>query len=225
MTSPAQPDPPAPSAAPYLPARAGALEELQTAARSCRGCHLYESARQTVFGTGPTGAEVAMVGEQPGDVEDRVGRPFVGPAGRLLDRALAQAGLERDRLYVTNAVKHFKFVPAERGRRRIHQRPTRTEILACRPWLAAELSLLQPRIVVAMGATAVQALLGPAVKVTQVRGELMAWPQPAGPAAQDLPGAQVLATIHPSAVLRASDREASFAGLVADLAVVAQAVA
>jgi len=201
-------------AGPYIPDKAD-LTALRRAAAECRGCPLYADATQAVFGQGEPSARTVLVGEQPGDQEDRQGRPFVGPAGRVLDRALEQAGLDRGDVYVTNAVKHFKFTVSERGKRRIHKQPTLREVAACRPWLHAELELLSPKIVVALGATAAKALMGPDFRVTRQRGKLLT---PGTP----LDGAHVLATIHPSAVLRAGeDREAMYQGLVADLAVVA----
>ena len=215
------------TAEPFVPQTAD-LDELRAAARSCRGCDLYKDAIQTVFGEGPPAARVVMVGEQPGDMEDRQGAPFVGPAGKLLDRAIDEAGLDRSATYVTNAVKHFKHRPAPRGQRRIHETPDRTEIVACRPWLVAEFSLLHPRAVVVLGATAAKALLGPAFRVTRSRGVVMPWPDsayhPEDFVAGVPDGAFAVATIHPSAVLRADDREAAYKGLVADLAVVADAL-
>jgi DNA polymerase len=210
-----------PSAAPFVPEGAD-LGALSAAAVNCRGCHLYENATQTVFGEGAPDARVVLVGEQPGDVEDRRGRPFVGPAGRLLDEALEEAGIDRGQTYVTNAVKHFKFTMASTGKRRIHATPDSYEVAACRPWLDAEFALLDPEVVVALGATAGKALLGPSFRVTKSRGALLPWPT-----ADDLhrQSAFVLATIHPSAVLRAEDRGTAYAGFVADLRVVAEALA
>jgi uracil-DNA glycosylase len=213
------------SAQDFLPEDAGSLAALREAADRCQGCDLYRAATQTVFGAGPSDARVVMIGEQPGDVEDRAGEPFVGPAGRLLDRAITEAGLRRDDIYVTNAVKHFKFVPPERGKRRIHKTPSRAEMLACRPWLVHELALLHPAVLVVLGASAAKALLGAKFKVTESRGQLQPWPDSA-----DRPGdfppepASLVATIHPSAVLRSDDREAMFRGFVADLRVVAEAL-
>lgn len=207
-----------PSAAPFVPEGTD-LAGLAAAAAACRGCHLHEPATQTVFGEGTSTARVVLIGEQPGDVEDRRGRPFVGPAGALLDRALADSGIDRDTAYVTNAVKHFKFTLAATGRRRIHAKPDALEVTACRPWLQAELGLLDPEAVVCLGATAAQAIFGPSFRVTRSRGVLLPWP------AQEEHGVQspyALATIHPSAVLRASDRDEAYAGLVADLRVVAE---
>lgn len=190
------------------------LPALRAAARGCQGCELYRNATQTVFGDGAPDAVVMLVGEQPGDQEDRAGAPFVGPAGRILDRALEEAGIERGSVYVTNAVKHFKF--QTQGKRRIHRPPGVTEIKACRPWLEAELDLIRPRLTVVLGATAARALLGPSFKVTRQRGELL-------DGAHGRPG-HVLATIHPSAVLRAPDRDAAYAGFLADLMVAARAL-
>lgn len=219
------------SAADFLPASAD-LDGLRTAARDCRGCHLYENATQTVFSKGPVSARLILVGEQPGDVEDRRGEPFVGPAGKLLDRAVADAGLDPGQTYTTNAVKHFKFTMASNGKRRIHATPDAHDIGACRPWLVAEFALLDPEVVVALGATAAKALFGPAFRVTKSRGVLMPWPASAAHAAdferageEGRESAFALATIHPSAVLRADDREAAYAGLVSDLQVAARALA
>jgi DNA polymerase len=213
------------SAAEFVPESATSIDELRDVSRACQGCHLHEAAIQTVFGAGPPDARVVLVGEQPGDIEDRRGAPFVGPAGKLLDRAIVEAGLDRAGAYVTNAVKHFKFRSTGEGKRRIHQTPDRIEIVACRPWLVAELSLLEPEIVVALGATAGKALLGPSFRVTKQRGVLMPWPDSAPDPAEFPPASgQIMATIHPSAVLRADDREGVFATLVADLRVAAQAL-
>jgi uracil-DNA glycosylase len=211
------------SAAPFVPADAD-LDELRTAAKNCRGCALYQDAIQTVFGEGPPNAHVLVVGEQPGDIEDRRGQPFVGPAGKVLDRAFAEAGLDRGDMYVTNAVKHFKHRPAAPGKRRIHQTPDRTEILACHPWLVAEFARIRPQAVIALGATAAKALLGPDFRITKSRGLLLPWPDSAFQPADfpSRPGAVLLPTIHPSAVLRADDREVAFAGLVDDLQVLAR---
>lgn len=189
------PAPPPDTAAPYLPAHP-TLSRLRAAAAHCRACGLWERGTQTVFGEGARGADIVLVGEQPGDREDREGHPFVGPAGRLLEAALAEAGLDRRRVYLTNAVKHFKWEP--RGKRRIHQKPNATEVNACRPWLEAELAVIRPAAVVCLGATAAQALLGKGFKVTQHRGELV--PAPLAPI--------VMATLHPSSILRAADEEA-----------------
>jgi DNA polymerase len=194
----------------YVPAGAS-LTKLRAAAADCRGCDLYLDATGTVFGTGPAHARVVVVGEVPGDQEDRQGEPFVGPAGRLLDQVLDEAGLDRSAAYLTNAVKHFKFT--ERGKRRIHKTPSRTEIVACRPWLVAELDRVRPELVVALGAVAAKSLLGKDFRVTKDRGKVLSLPD------RD---EQVVATVHPSAVLRADDREAARRELVADLAVAAK---
>jgi DNA polymerase len=208
------PKPDWPTAAPFVP-ETDDLEVLRAAAKECRGCPLHEDATQTVFGRGTTAARLVLVGEQPGDVEDVKGLPFVGPAGRLLVQALDEAGVDRSTAYVTNAVKHFKFTP--RGKRRIHATPDTWEVAACRPWLKAELALVQPELVVLLGATAAKTVYGSSFRVTQSRGALMEWPTQPGP--------QALATLHPSAVLRADDRDAALAGMVADLRVAAQVLA
>jgi len=217
------------SAADFVPAGAD-LDGLRRAADGCKGCHLYENATQTVFSKGPVTARVVFVGEQPGDVEDRRGEPFVGPAGKLLDRAIEQAGLNPGDTYTTNAVKHFKFTSGAGGRR-IHATPDSREVGACRPWLVAEFGLLDPEIVVALGATAAKALFGPSFRVTKSRGMLLPWPASAYEPAEferaddgARAGAYALATLHPSAVLRADDREAAFEGLVADLRIAAGAL-
>jgi uracil-DNA glycosylase len=199
-----------PSAASFLPERLN-LTSLREAAAGCRGCHLWEVGTQTVFGEGALTADVMFVGEQPGDQEDRTGRPFVGPAGRLLDEALAEAEIARANTYVTNAVKHFKW--QARGKRRIHQKPNWTEMTACRPWLEAELAVVKPRVLVLLGATAAQTLLGRQFRVTQFRGRLVE---------SDLAEA-VTATIHPSAILRGEPerRQEEFAAFVDDLRFVA----
>jgi uracil-DNA glycosylase family protein len=197
------------SAAAYLPDRLD-LESLREAAQSCRGCDLWRDATQAVVGEGPEDADVMFVGEQPGDQEDTEGRPFVGPAGRMFDKALAEVGIDRTTVYVTNTVKHFKW--KERGKRRLHQKPTWAEMTACRPWLDAELEVVRPRVLVCLGATAAQALLGRQFRVTKQRGVPV-----------DSPLAEVvLATIHPSAILRAEDRDAEYAGFVDDLRKVAE---
>jgi DNA polymerase len=214
------------SAEPYVPVHAG-LDELRRAAVACHGCELYRNATQVVFSAGPRGARVVMIGEVPGDVEDRKAQPFVGPAGGVLSRAMAQVGITPEQAYLTNAVKHFKFHVDGRSKRRIHDKPNRTEILACRPWLRAELGLLRPRLVVALGATAAQALAGPSFRVTHHRGELLGWPETAEHPEEyprSDPPARFLATVHPSAVLRADDRDAAYAEFVADLAVAASAM-
>jgi DNA polymerase len=179
-------------ASPFLPERI-ALTALREAAPGCRGCHLWRDATQTVFGEGRKRSRLMLVGEMPGDREDRAGRPFVGPAGRELDKALEAVGIDRDDVYITNAVKHFAF--EERGKRRIHRTPKRFEVDACRPWLDAELDVIQPDVLVTLGATAGKALFGSSFKLTQVRGE---WIE------SDL-APYVSATIHPSAILRRRD--------------------
>jgi len=212
------------TAAPFVPDGAD-LDQLRAAAATCKGCHLWEGATQTVFSRGSAAARVVMVGEQPGDVEDQRGEPFVGPAGVLLRRAVGDAGLDPDDIYITNAVKHFKF--RRQGKRRIHQTPDREEIVACRPWLLAEFAQVSPRVVVALGATAAQALLGPSFRVTKQRGVLLPWPESAYHAedfAQAGGSAQVMATLHPSAILRADDRDTAYKGLVEDLRVAASAL-
>ena len=196
-----------------VPAGAQSLDELRDAATGCRACDLWRSGTQTVFGEGRERSEVMMVGEQPGDREDVEGRPFVGPAGRVLDQALERAGIDRDLVYVTNVVKHFKWRP--RGKRRIHQKPSLEEIRACRPWLDAELAAVRPRVLVCLGSVAAQALLGRDFRVTRLRGAFV-----------DSPLAErVLATVHPSSILRAGEddaRAAALDALVADLGVVAR---
>jgi uracil-DNA glycosylase len=199
----------APSARLWVPAQP-TLPSLIAAAKRCEGCELYKPATQTVFGEGRTGSKLVLAGEQPGDAEDRAGRPFVGPAGRLLDRALEDAGINRESVYVTNAVKHFRF--EERGKRRIHKKPTSAQIVACRPWLEAELAVIRPAVVIALGATAVQSLAGRNVHVLRDRGKLLESPFAKG----------LLVTIHPSALLRMPDRsqfDDEYAQFVADLAV------
>jgi uracil-DNA glycosylase family protein len=189
------------------------LSELRQTAAACQACDLWERATQTVFGEGAAHARLVLVGEQPGDREDLTGRPFVGPAGRLLDEALEEAGIDRSTAYVTNVVKHFKWRPA--GKRRIHQKPDAAEISACRPWLDAELAVLEPRVVTALGATAAQALLGPSFRVTRQRGQFF----------QTEGGWQLTATVHPSSILRAPDegtRQAEMAAFVEDLRLIAE---
>ena len=187
---------------------------LKTAAAGCMGCDLYKNATQTVFGEGRIRtAQVMFVGEQPGDEEDLAGHPFVGPAGRLLDKALVEAEIDRTKTYVTNVVKHFKWKP--RGKRRIHEKPRAGEIRACEPWLAAELEVVQPRVLVCLGATAAQALLGKDFRVTQMRGQWLVSPH----------AEMTLATVHPSSILRAPDaetRELQYAEFVNDLRLVAE---
>jgi uracil-DNA glycosylase len=196
------------SAAEYLPSRRS-LTALREAAKGCRACSLWQTGTQTVFGEGSPSAPLMFVGEQPGDREDIEGKPFVGPAGRLFDKALGEAGINRKLAYVTNAVKHFKW--QARGKRRIHAKPSWSEIAACHPWLEAELDVVKPRVLVCLGATAAQALLGRQFRVTKHRGELV-----------DSPLAEyVTATVHPSAILRSDNREQELAAFVADLKKVA----
>lgn len=198
------------AAAPSSVAAGAGLDDLRRAAAGCRSCPLWERATQTVFGDGPVPATLMLVGEQPGDREDHAGRPFVGPAGQVLDRALEAAGIERDRVFVTNVVKHFKWRPDPRSKRRLHERPSRAEVGACLPWVEAELALVRPRALVLLGATAATALVGASVRVTRDRGR---------PLESDL-APLVVATIHPSAILRARGadaRAAAFDAFAADL--------
>lgn len=207
-----------PTAAAFVP-DSGDLAALARAAAGCRGCDLYEHATQTVFGEGAADADVVLVGEQPGDTEDRQGKLFVGPSGRLLDTALADAGLRRDRAYITGAVKHFRWRPAPNGgKRRIHQRPDLWQVSACRPWLDAEFARLSPRVVVTLGATAGQALFGSSFRIGSVRGEPLSWRS-----AADGDELTVVPTVHPSSVIRApgAEREEAYAGFVKDLQVAA----
>ena len=215
------PRPDWPTAAAYVPAGPPELPALAQAASGCRGCPLWEPATQTVFGAGPADARVVLIGEQPGDVEDQRGQPFVGPAGRLLDGVLEEAGIDRAQAYVTNAVKHFKF--RAQGKRRIHASPDTWEVRACTPWLQAELSAIRPELIVLLGATAAKAIYGQSFRVTQSRGVLMDFP-PNGDTAR-FGAARALATLHPSAVLRADDVDAARAGVVTDLRIAAQALA
>jgi len=182
------------TAAPLIPARS-TLPRLREAAAGCKACDLWERATQTVFGAGPPRARALFVGEQPGNDEDLAGQPFVGPAGRLLDKALAEAGIDRSQAYLTNIVKHFKWEP--RGKRRIHAKPNAQEVRACRPWLEAEIAVVSPEVIVCLGATAAQSLLGGSFRVSQRRGEIV--PSPLA--------ARVMATVHPSSILRAPDDE------------------
>ncbi len=203
------------TAAPLIPENP-TLETLRGAAAGCKACGLWERGTQTVFGEGGRQARVMFVGEQPGNEEDLEGKPFVGPAGRLLDKALEQAGIDRTLAYVTNVVKHFKWEP--RGKRRIHAKPNAQEIAACRPWLEAEIALVKPRVIVALGATAAQALLGKAFRVSRQRGEFV----------ESLLAPKMIATVHPSAILRAPDdetRRAEMERFIEDLRKVAQALA
>ncbi|HET7399151.1 MAG TPA: UdgX family uracil-DNA binding protein [Intrasporangium sp.] len=208
------PGPDFPGAESFLPPRRS-LPSLATAVQGCRGCDLYREATQAVFGDGSADARLVLVGEQPGDAEDRAGEPFVGPAGRVLDRALEEAGIAREQVWVTNAVKHFRFT--QQGKRRIHESPSRWQVAACQPWLLAELDALRPEGLVLLGATAGKALLGPGFRVGASRGRVL----------EPLPTRQewVVATIHPSAVLRARERDELYAGLTADLAVARERLA
>jgi uracil-DNA glycosylase len=195
-------------------ARSSKIETLRREATSCQACRLWKHATQTVFGEGPTDSKIMFVGEQPGDREDREGRPFVGPAGLLLDRALAEASVDRQRVYVTNAVKHFKFEP--RGKRRLHKRPNASEIKICRRWLFDEIEAIGPRLIVALGATAAQSLTGRAISVRSNRGAVLNVEN----------GLRVFVTIHPSALLRLQDKEekrSAYAGFVNDLRSIEQA--
>lgn len=208
-------------AAAFLPADAG-IEALRRAAPSCRGCELHAAATQVVFSAGTAAARIAFVGEQPGDQEDRSGEPFVGPAGRLLDQAMVEAGIERSEAYVTNAVKHFRFTQEAPGKRRIHVTPGADHVDACRPWLVAELAVVDPEIVVCLGATAAKALLGPSFRVTRQRGTLFPRLVRDPHEAATVQDGWIMATVHPSAVLRAPDRDEAYAGFVADLRVAAE---
>ena len=218
----------APTAAPLLhpattlseiPAGERGLEVARRVAAGCTACDLYARATQTVFGEGRSKADLMLVGEQPGDREDLAGRPFVGPAGAMLDRALAEAGIDRERVFVTNVVKHFKWKPVAGSKRRLHERPNAAEVRACRPWLDIELEIVRPDLLVALGATAAQSILGPSFRITEQRGEVLS---------TDAIRQPVLATFHPSAILRArtpEDRERMLAALVADLSTAAEVVA
>src|SRR5438045_1227841 len=182
-------------ARPATPPDTSSLAEVREAARECTACHLYKRATQTVFGEGPKDAPIMLVGEQPGDYEDVAGKPFVGPAGKIMDRALEEAGIDRKEVYVTSAVKHFKWEP--RGKRRIHQKPNSREIAACRPWLEAELRLVKPKLLVCLGATAAQTVFGPSFRVTRERGKVLS----------SKLAPRTLATVHPSSLLRQPDGE------------------
>ena len=202
------------TAAPLIPPRP-TISKLEEAARGCQACPLWKTGTQTVFGEGSRHAKVVFVGEQPGNDEDIAGKPFVGPAGKLLDKALVEAGIDRDEVYVTNAVKHFKWEP--KGKRRIHKKPNAREIAACRPWLDAELDLLKPEVVVCLGATAAQALIGRDFKVSRQRGKMI----------DSSLARHVTATVHPSSILRAPDEEArhaAYASFVADLKKIAKVI-
>jgi uracil-DNA glycosylase family protein len=182
-------------ARPAQPPDTSSLAEVRRSADKCTACHLYERATQTVFGEGPKNAAIMLVGEQPGDYEDHEGKPFVGPAGKIMDQALEEAGIDRKEVYVTNAVKHFKWEP--RGKRRIHQKPNSREIAACRPWLEAELRLVKPRLLVCLGATAAQTIFGASFRVTRERGKVLS----------SKLAPRALATVHPSSLLRQPDQE------------------
>jgi uracil-DNA glycosylase family protein len=189
------------------------LDQLRQEAAGCRACDLWENATQTVFGEGAERARLMLVGEQPGDQEDLQGKPFVGPAGKLLERAMDEAGIDRRRVYVTNAVKHFRWT--RRGKRRLHEKPNAGQVRACRPWLEAEIEVVRPRLIVLLGATAAQSVMGPTFRVSRQRGEVL--PSPFG--------VPVLATVHPSSILRATDdesREAAMSSFIADLRVAAK---
>jgi DNA polymerase len=192
-----------PTAEPFLPSKFS-LPALREAAKKCQGCDLYKYATQTVFGEGPEDARVMFVGEQPGDQEDKAGKPFVGPSGVMLDAALEKVGIDRSQVYVTNAVKHFKF--EQRGKRRIHSKPSARQIAACKPWLKAEVEVIRPDVIVALGATAAQAMLGPQFRVTQQRGQ---------PLTDTTWAPCVIATVHPSSLLRAPDEQARRAAIAA----------
>ena len=198
------------------------LPALHEAVQGCRGCDLYRDATQAVMGSGDADAALMLLGEQPGDREDIAGEPFVGPAGKLLDRALGDAGIAPEDTYVTNAVKHFRF-SGLRGKQRIHKSPSRGQVIACEPWLSAELEVVGPRGVVILGGTAGKAVYGPAFKVGEQRGRLLEWPT--GTHAVPRPPEWALATVHPSAVLRSRERDEMYAALVADLQVAAEALA
>ena len=195
------------------PEHARSVEQLKEAALSCRGCELWANATQTVFGEGRESSKLMLVGEQPGDQEDLQGKPFVGPAGRLLEKGLEEAGIDRRRVYVTNAVKHFRWT--RRGKRRLHEKPNAGQVRACRPWLEAEIEVVKPQVIVLLGATAAQSVMGPAFRVSKQRGEVLSSPF----------GVPVLATVHPSSILRATDeesRDAALAAFIADLKVAAR---
>jgi uracil-DNA glycosylase family protein len=212
-----------PGAQAWVPSKP-TLPRLRSALADCRGCDLYEAATQAVMGEGPSDARLMLVGEQPGDREDEAGRPFVGPAGRLLDRALVDAGLDPSSAYRTNVVKHFRFV--RKGGKRLHKGPSRWHVASCEPWLLAELEAVGPSVVVLLGATASQAVYGPGFRVGQGRGRRLEWPHDSVPAPDGAPGPDaVVVTVHPSAVLRSRQRDVDLAALVQDLRVAAQLLA
>jgi uracil-DNA glycosylase len=212
-------------ATPWVPGADADLAELARAAQSCRGCDLFERATQAVFGTGPAPAPLMLVGEQPGDAEDRQGKPFVGPAGRVFHRAMAEAGIPVAESYVTGAVKHFRWREDPRGgKRRLHQRPDTWQVRACLPWLVAEIERVNPRLLVTLGATAGQAIFGRSFRVGAQRGNQVRWQSPGREGHQDPAGIIVVPTIHPSAVLRADDQDAVYAGFVDDLRAAARAL-
>jgi uracil-DNA glycosylase family protein len=195
------------------PANPTSVEQLQESAQTCRGCELYKDATQTVFGEGEANSRLMLIGEQPGDQEDLQGKPFVGPAGRLLQRALDEAGIDRRRVYVTNAVKHFRFTM--RGKRRLHEKPNAGQVKACRPWLEAEIQVVAPRMLVLLGATAAQSVMGPSFRVSKQRGEVV----------DTAFGIRAVATVHPSSILRATDgesRDTAMTAFIADLRVAAR---
>ena len=200
---------------PAMPPDSSSLSTVREAAKDCEACHLYKHATQTVFGEGPKKAPIILIGEQPGESEDVAGKPFVGPAGKIMNRALEEAGIDRKEVYVTNAVKHFKWEP--RGKRRIHQKPNSREVAACRPWLEAGLRLIKPKLVIALGSTAGQAIFGPSFRVTRERGKLLS--------SRIAP--RVVATVHPSLLLRQPDEESrhrEYNHFVADLRVALRVV-
>jgi DNA polymerase len=208
----------APGAARWVPDQVRSVDELRTAAGACEGCELYRDATQVVMGDGREDARLVLVGEQPGDKEDQIGEPFVGPAGRLLEKALTEAGLAVEDVFLTNAVKHFRFARS-RGKQRLHKSPGRTHVVACQPWLEAELTLVRPRGVVLLGATAGSAVYGASFRLGPARGRPQPWPSDRWPLTD--PPDWVLATMHPSGVLRSRQRDEDFAALVADLRVAA----
>jgi uracil-DNA glycosylase len=204
-----------PGAGPFLPGAPATLADLAAAVQNCHGCNLYQGATQAVFGRGPQTAAMVLIGEGPGDAEDKAGDPFVGPSGRVLDRALAEARIDRASLYTTSVIRHFSWKPDPRGgRRRLHQRPSAAQLRACRPWLLAELARLDPAVIVTAGAIAGQALLGAAFRVSTARGSVITWSAPLTAGGRDV---TVVPTVDPAAVLRADDRDAAFTALVADL--------